>query len=153
METSNTGTLCTRCSQTHFQPSSFIKHIHPSRGSFEYDVSIHDLQLSTIEDSCSWCGIVLEYVQDLLAKMSMSNGKPDDSIIADCGFTNSEVDQVKKGVGTLHIIVAIRDMKEAQSFTEKLIEIWVGSGVKHSRYFSAVALPSKYLKPPSASCM
>ncbi|ROW06768.1 hypothetical protein VMCG_04149 [Cytospora schulzeri] len=74
--------------------------------------------------------------------MSISDGKPNDSMVADCGLTDLEVEHFKKGTGTFHITVAIRDMKEVQSFTEKVVEIWVGSGFEHSRYFSAVALPN-----------
>lgn len=144
MDKSTRNALCTRCNQTHFQPVSFTKTFHPSRASFEYDISMPDLRWSAVEGSCSWCGIVHEYMLDLLAEISKSNREARDSMISDLGWTDSDFDLVNQGTGTVHIIVAIREMKEAQSFTEKVVEIWVEGGYKYSRYFSAVASPSKY---------
>lgn len=147
MERSTQNAVCQRCSQTHFHPSSFIKYFYPSRGCFEYDISMEALRFSAVEDSCSWCGIILGYVLDLLAEISTTEQSTRDTMITACGWTNSEFDLLNHGTGTVHIIVAIRDINEAQSFTEKLVEIWPGSGVIYSRYFSAVASPSRCLDP------
>lgn len=65
-------------------------------------------------------------------------------MIADLRWTDSDFDLLSQGTETVHIVVAIRDMKEAQFFTEKVVEVWVEGGYKYSRYFSAVASPSKY---------
>lgn len=103
-----------------------------------------DLRSSEVEGSCSWCGIVHEYMLDLLADILKSNREAIDSMLADLGRTDSDLDFLRQGMGTVHLVVAIRDIKEAQSFTEKLVEIWIAGGYKYSRYFSAVASPSKY---------
>ncbi|OBT65450.1 hypothetical protein VE03_06021 [Pseudogymnoascus sp. 23342-1-I1] len=120
-------------------PTNFREWMLPERGSFEYDITITDLQSSVINETCSWCSLVLEYVQDLISEISLAVSKGHIDLDDEYGLSASDVDKIKGG-GSLHLIVAVRDWKGALSFTEKIMEIWVGSW-EHSRHFSALTSP------------
>ncbi|KAL5349783.1 hypothetical protein ACLOAV_004816 [Pseudogymnoascus australis] len=111
----------------------------PQRGSFEYDITILDLQSSVANETCSWCSLILEYVQDLISEISLAISKGYIDVDDEYGLSASDIDKVKGG-GPLHLIVAARDWKGALSFTEKIIEIWAGSW-EHSRHFSSLTSP------------
>lgn len=113
----------------------------PQRGSFEYDITILDLQSSVANETCSWCSLILEYVQDLISEISLAISKGYIDVDDEYGLSASDIDKVKGG-GPLHLIVAARDWKGALSFTEKIIEIWAGSW-EHSRHFSSLTSPGK----------
>lgn len=134
---STRGILCEKCLQTHFERLFFRTWMDPEHGFFQYDFTLQDLKSSVSGSSCSWCSLVLQYVEDLTMKVSLAAGKDTCDVSDEDRLSLSDIHDFEAG-GTLHLFVIARDWKAALSFTERLMEIWVGS-YRDSRIFSVVA--------------